>query len=368
MKFNQKLVILMTTLLLSTGAFATKTTDDLLYKDIETFPKLATSVRSKFEYAVNRSTRAFSWIWTKGRKQTGNETWFFGDASYLWWHHNGRAANGADRSFGYVLFYLYDGYCNIRGLKNGCLGHDMKVTHYISGYSADNVSIGITVQYKGKKYQRFSRSVRQAQMQFWDVLNTISPSPYKVETAAALSTKYIPVHLRLLSLNSADYLHFGNPNWLAKFNKKLNLYAPNGYGFVIKEVSRLTGNSNQNLGKKNLWPLLETYGSNYGRTGWITATVSPTVDTQNFWGMSYIKYTQKVHFTMSQWAKYDASTINEDAKIDHLARIFIHEMGHNMDLQHTGAINADNFYKENNPSGRNLYKGWAQSMTTMLRY
>ncbi len=82
----------------------------------------------------SKTISVVDWIYSPKlkRRPTNNLGWFYGN-KLNFWNSKKNPINGADVSFGYLLYYTYDMYCKSKNRSKNCLGSKLKVSYRIEG-------------------------------------------------------------------------------------------------------------------------------------------------------------------------------------------------------------------------------------------
>lgn len=317
--------------------------------------------------------QTINWIYstTYSRRPSGNPGWFHGDRAYFIYYVTA-PLNGADVSFGYFLYYTYNMYCSLRRLASNCLGAKLKVDFSISGrdfYSAKVFYIRTAAGTISSNY------FQQVRADFFSHLEAIGGSV--VQTAAIRAELYkartfaSPLNL-YISTNDAGA---GNDSWrqsdyLYSLLEKIKSIVGNVAGFKLTLQQQIR--SSFYYDNHDQYPLLANY--NYLRGfGRVTAIVSG-FNTPLTAGLSWLGRTDQPIFVMRSRYNYPyfntGNTINykSETALDNTAKIFLHELGHNMGLNHcnavaTGALCTDNYWLTD--SGRQFLLSYLNSLGAM---
>lgn len=318
---------------------------------------------AKFVAGLKRIHSAMSWIRDGGRHTTGNSGFFWGDEALFYPSNTSYPQGGSDRSFGYVLQYTYDMYCSMKGRSNYCLGSRLKVEFQIKTRSVSGGNV--YARYKAWEHNSYVRgsyvtSSTKPMMylvgDFWKMLNTKfgAVSNYN-ETTEYFQRRYVPISLVMLTDASGNFAHIDDVNWLAAVNRDMNRYPTTGnIHFRIAEVVKLSSSySNKSvngvkLNEKMLGDLL-TYRFNSAdmlnrKTNYINIISTPK--RQNDWGYAWIHDHYSPAMSFNQWIKYQPADMYKSNVTLHAAKIWLHELGHNLNYRHSDSsyLHADNYY------------------------
>ncbi len=111
------------------------------------------------ENHIKKIDSTISWIWDGGRTTTGNSSYFYGD---LLTFYNASSTNGADRSYGYFLYYTYDMYCDLKNLKPNCVGSKLKVYFSINSTDINNKTMTVKVGSSNTTVSNYFQEIRSA--------------------------------------------------------------------------------------------------------------------------------------------------------------------------------------------------------------
>ncbi len=292
---------------------------------------------------ISKIDSTINWIWSGGRTTTGNTSYFYGHRLTF---YNANNTNGADRSFGYFLYYTYDMYCNLRGRSNKCLGSRLKVYFRISSTGPNNKTMTVSVNGQSRSSNYF-QGIRAAffkllEQQFGSAGLTgyergrIYPAPQRI----------VSTELRIMSRNDGS----GNNIWKGSFGQnvlnQLNSRISNILKFRVHRKSVVRNSTLYNYSQGSL----VRYYKNRGTSGKVTAVISGP-GAQDSFGRAYVQRASRPIFIMNHCQNFNAyrnrfaawSTQNYNCTG---VGIFLHELGHQMNLGHcqgrSGEICTDN--------------------------
>lgn len=351
MKFMFKLLVPLL-ILMSAFSHADTVVDTTAfkYRHIDYFGEVASPQRETLTSGVEQSTNAFSWINT--RTTTGFKFGMYGDR-IMFYHWSPNVINGADRSYGYALQYMYDTYCQLAGEAKYCLGKSLWVE--MRTWKSGSSNRQFMYKFSGRTYTTDSR--RQLQRQFMaDLISAFGARGIPTTVNHALSKKYVAVDIDLVGGIST----FNNTVWLGKLFKVMNTYLDKDVAYTLGTVTTLTDATLTSLDLPALLPRVSNRGT-YGR---IKAVVSAKRNA-SYWGWSYYHYSLSPVFTMVETTKWPIADKNTTKYIDHLARVLMHELGHNLQLSHSDTI--ETYWRAGDPAF-NIWQGYYQSLTAVDRY
>ncbi|WP_041577903.1 zinc-dependent metalloprotease family protein [Bdellovibrio bacteriovorus] len=284
------------------------------------------------------------------KRATGNQAWFYGN-KFTFVYNTGSPANSADISVGYFLYRTYDMYCALKKQKAFCLGSKLHVTFSMKGSEAD---AGRTVYVRTAKGSFASNYLQEARRRFFEHLEAIGGNvPDRNRVYALLDADKI-LRIRTDMVVTFDDAGNGNTAWkkffysrevLARAAKVLG----NIVGFDLK--SRSTIRSTSLYKDKSQLPHLKRAQSGSGGSKIQTVVSGPGTTSSS--GLSWVGKNYRPHFAMrsryndwSSTAKYATASA-----YDNTAKIYLHELGHNMGLDHCGknqkTLCTDNFFNLN---------------------
>lgn len=288
-----------------------------------------------------------TWIYNPKykRRPTGNIATFYGNKK-MFYYSKRRKINGADVSFGYYLYYAYDLYCLKKTGRRNCLGKRLKVSYRIKGKSLHgtkyfSMNVGgkthSTIYFQSAlnfMYSRLEKMGGQTKLNWWESalvkpkpvlhantkLHVLYPNDDNFAVQKWFNYDYIWTVLSTLSKNLQYYVWF--PYSLSGIKNHSLYYSKSQYQ-TLKKYRYLRKNKQ------------------------ITAVISGP-NTTDAAGITYLGYSKSPYFAMR--SRYNSSKNWYSSKAyNNTALIFLHELAHNMNLNHCksgqSSMCTDNIHK-----------------------
>lgn len=343
------------------------------------------TTRWKFESGMSKIQAALSWV-REGERHTTGKTVCVEGLSPSSVVYCSEGTNSADASFAHAFRYMMEMYCDMYGNSPGCLdGTRIETVLTTQGYKDGKYPVAVRMYNYGQQISNIygipnfgtGKSINEVLVGTWKAMNDyFGWVPEFEETMVALNRKYTPVKFVVYGEDGDNYHHFSDPIWLGKLIASMNKYpsALKSY-YVLDDITFIPGSPDENGNDDvNLNTLLSRIQKNYQNTifaeeGKLVPVVTPKVDTTGLWGLAYAYYNTAPSFVMTSWAYWNKDNIYSAAALDHIARVILHETGHQMGLGHTGTVHSDNYFMPNvAPSGIELYKTHRAAMKQRGRF
>lgn len=288
--------------------------------------------------------------------------------------------NAADDKFNESLHRMYEMYCTMKGMDGENCLPSLKVDSYITtkqGVGSNN-KIRVKVTHNNRTMLDMSTtpalSVKDVYGEFWKVLNTKFYSGEVAEYSKTLDSffkvrSYVPMKIIILSDDSGNYGLFKDPAWLAGVTREMNKYPTKlGVGHMVTQIVLEKVSTSKSYNDLALDPLLRKYfdgTSSRNRTrGQINFVLTPKK--QNTWGIAYVQNgTLMPAFATNGYVRYNANQMYQKNVMNHVARVWLHEVGHQMGYGHSGTPHCDNYYYH--ASGADRYQDYSDSLTNLVR-
>ncbi len=344
---------------------------------------------AEFNKYIEKMHNAFSWIRNNNRHSAGNPVKWFGSSETFYYADPNKPISGGDTSFGYVLYYVYNAYCQMVNPDTSANCRSSNAFKVINGIQTRTINGGnVYAYYRLYKpgdhlYSSYSTSSTQSLMhlveRFWiDINGLLGESPYYEETLAYFQRRYVPIRINMLADANGDYHHMDDPKWLLAVNRQMNEYGDyyTGIHFRIVEVKKETvaksNEYNTRFGKPlnelALNELLNVYYDLDGMRNRVLGHVSITATPFQHWrwGTAFQKYNTAHAMTFNYFLKYQPDEMYTDAVTRHAARVWLHEMGHNFNYTHEGPYHCDNYYSHVGSAGS--YRYYLEKMNPKRRF
>lgn len=285
------------------------------------------SVRSNY----NKTMGTIDWIYAKkhSRRPTNRTGWFYGD-KLTFWHKTRNPTNGADRSFGYFLYYTYDMYCLKKFKRKNCLGKRLVVHYKISGKTKRGRKV-MQISTRGQK-SITSNYFQGVMAQFFNRLENIggraplSHSERRLIQPAARAS--VLANFKVLTPTRGRN---ANAKWKdRKFVQNvMNSARSSLFNLVPFKTNRIERVVNQrDYDNKSQGSILRKYDRSAKSPQSIGAVISGPATTDSA-GRAFVTRSSQPSFVMR--SRYNSPNNERSARaIKNNALIYIHELAHNM--------------------------------------
>lgn len=307
--------------------------------------------QSETKTHIKRIDETIGWIYssTDTRRPTGRTGWFNG-AKALFYMNTNSMLNGADVSFGHFLYRTYDMYCALKNKNANCLGNKLNVSFSIQGASRDGGKVLYAKTNVGTISANYFQEIRA---QFFSHLESLGGAVAQSGAVVAILQSgrqlKMPVNMEVtLDNNGGGNNAWKESDYVLAVLAQARVVIGNVVGFDITKKDYYR-NSGLYQDKNQLSTLNRASG--FRSRNKIQVHISGPGTTSSS-GLSWVGKNTEPVFAMraryNDWS--NPSSYKSAAAYDNTAKIFLHELGHNMGLDHCGSsqgtkLCTDNFFR-----------------------
>ncbi len=319
------------------------------------------------ESHIQRIDSTIDWIWDGGRTTTGNSSYFYGN---LLTFYNANSTNGADRSYGYFLYYTYDMYCDLKNLKPNCLGSRLKVYFSIKSTSINNKTMTVKVGSSNTMVSNYFQEIRTTLFKELErQYGSVGLDSKEVALIYANPKRSVATDFAVVARNNGT----GNDLWKSSYPDSmltaLNKLLGNVVSFYRSDRDIVASDS---LFAKSQGSLLDSVRSK-GLDDRITAYISNPAANDSL-GTAQVSRAHSPLFVMKNctaspgYAKQFDTGSQRDLECTGRG-IFLHELGHQMGLSHckTGQTSPCTDNLATTSSGKSFLVDYLTSYTDTVR-
>jgi len=273
-----------------------------------------------------------------------------------WRELEGTPPNFYDIAYGNAVYSIYNTYCELAELERFCLGDELD----LSMHTWDEGGVRqYSYAFNGHRFITSSRRELQLHL-LQGLIEDYGREGIPTSVEDALAKKYIALDFDLYG----DITTFNDPIWLGELFMWLNTKLESKVSYTLGKV---TVRDYPGLDELDLAPLLNAvYGKgHYGSYGRVSANITTHKDSNDFWGWSYLRWSQSPYFTMSETGNWTVADKYETNSFDQLSRIILHEIGHNLNLGHNDFVES---YFKSTSTKYDLWISYYEAMTSVPRY
>ena len=319
------------------------------------------------ESHIKKIDSTISWIWDGGRTTTGNSSYFYGD---LLTFYNANSTNGADRSYGYFLYYTYDMYCDLKNLKPNCLGSRLKVYFSINSTNINNKTMTVKVGGSNTTVSNYFQGIRSAL--FKELERQYGSAGLDAREHALIYAnpkRSVASDFAVVARSNST----GNDLWKSSYPDSMLAALNNILGNVVSFYrSDRDIVASDSLFAKNQGSLLDSVRSK-GLDDRITAYISNPAANDSL-GTAQVSRAHSPLFVMknctttSKYASQFATGSKQDLECTGRG-IFLHELGHQMGLGHcsTGQTSPCTDNLANTSAGKTFLVDYLTNNTDTVR-
>ena len=270
------------------------------------------------------------WIYAPNhsRRPTNRLGWFYGN-QLNFWHSRRSPTNGADRSFGYLLYYTYDYYCLKKFKRKNCLGKSLRVNYRINGSSKAGFKT-MQIDLNGQKIT--SNYFQEVISKFFTALENVGGNAGLNKGELAVIHKKPKSSIRadfhvLVPTSGANL----NNKWQKKnFNQRvLNDAKKVMFNLLPFEVGQIASIKNDRDYKDDSQgDILRKYDRSVQKRGAISAVISGP-HTKDSVGRAYLRRSSTPSFVMRSRYNGPKNQYSKQA-VRNNALVYIHELAHNL--------------------------------------